>query len=222
MVAKLESVYTGTPKKLNDERGDWVSSIERDRVESSCEVTRTGLLGDRVAQPYHGGADAAICVHLMDHYRFWKERYGFDLEPGGVGENFVLDGITEEEILVGDSIRVGGALLQVSGPRVPCANQARHIGRSDWVKLTIKENRTGFYARVLEPGSVCAGDIWKLERRLNEYGSIQRINRCFYLDFDIDTAQRIMSLSGLGDWWKQQFKEKIKAQNEHWSESMTR
>ena len=221
MVAKIESVYRGQPKVLRDERGEWVSSIDRERVDLPFEVLSGGLLDDQVAQSYHGGADAAICVHLCDHYRFWNERYRLDLKPGGVGENFVLDGITEDEIFAGDIIRTGAALLQVSGPRVPCANQARHVGRSDWVKLTIRENRTGFYARVLEPGTVFPGDKWELERRLNEIGSITSINRCFYLDFEPNFARHALTLSGLGDWWKQQFREKLKGEQEHWSQAMS-
>ena len=221
MLAIIESVYRGQPKVLHDERGEWVSSIQRERVDAPIEVLKGMLSGDKVTQPYHGGADAAICVHLCDHYRFWRESYGVDLKPGGVGENFVLDGITEDEIFAGDIVRVGTALLQVSGPRVPCANQARHVGRSDWIKLTIRENRTGFYTRVLEPGTVRAGDVWQLEQRLNEIGSIPSINLCFYLDFDPEFARRALALRGLGDWWKQEFQEKLKVEQEHWSQAIS-
>lgn len=221
MIATIESLYRGKPKVLRDERGEWISSIDRERVDMPVEILSGGLQGDRVAQPYHGSPDAAICVHLCDHYRFWKERYGLNLTPGGIGENFVLNEITEDEIFVGDIVRTGGALLQVSGPRVPCANQARHVGRPDWVKLTITENRTGFYARVLEPGAVRPGDPWELKQRLNEFGSIPSINRCFYLDFDPNFARNVLTLSGLGDWWKQQFQEKLKGVQEHWSQTMS-
>ena len=222
MAAIIESAYRGQPKVLHDERGEWVSSIQRERIDAPCEILSGGLSGDRVAQSYHGSADAAICVHLCDHDRFWTERYGLALKPGGTGENFVLDGITEDEIFAGDMVGAGFALLQVSGPRVPCANLARHIGRSDWVKLTIRENRTGFYARVLEPGMVCPGDPWQLEQRLNEIGSIPSINRCIYLDFAPNFARQAFALHGLGDWWKQQFREKLTGDTEHWTQAMSR
>ena len=106
----------------------------------------------------------------MDHYRFWNERYGMSLAAGGVGENFTLENIREDEICAGDILRVGGAVFQVSGPRTPCANQARRVGRTDWVKLVIRENRTGFYMRVLEAGDVQPGDAWVLIERPNPEG----------------------------------------------------
>jgi MOSC domain-containing protein YiiM len=216
----IHSVFIGQPKTITDERGTWISSIYRDPVRGPVLLQKEGLVGDRVAQPYHGGPDAAICVHLLDHYRFWDSHYGLNLQPGYVGENFTLDRIGEDRICVGDIVRVGSGLVQVSGPRVPCANQARRIGRSDWVKLTIRENRTGFYLRVLEPGAVEAGNAWELQERLNPDGSIPAINRCMYLHFDPDDANRIIEMPGLGAWWRKELIQKLEKQNEHWTATM--
>jgi len=134
-----------------------------------------------------------------------------------VGENITLQNITEDQICVGDHVNLGTALVQVSGPRVPCANLARRIGRSDWVKLTIRENRTGFYLRVLEPGMVQAGDTWSLKQRFNEMGSIPAINRCMYLDFDPKYARIMLQMQGLEAWWKEQARQKLENQKKHWT-----
>ncbi len=216
----IHSIFIGQPKTITDERGTWVTSIYRDRVEGPVQLLKGGLDGDKVAQPYHGGPDGAVCVHLLDHYRFWNEQLGMSLQPGAVGENFTLDSITEDQVCAGDIVRVGTTLAQVSGPRVPCANQARRIGRPDWVKLTISHNRTGFYLRVLEPGMVQPGDAWDLKERLNPDGSISAINRCMYLHFDPAYAAQITQMQGLGDWWKEQVVERLEKQGEHWTASM--
>jgi MOSC domain-containing protein YiiM len=216
----VHSVFVGRPNVLRDNFGEWTSSIKRDPVSAPIELHAGGLHGDKVTQPYHGGPDAALCVHLCEHYDFWRRQYGLDLPAGTVGENFTLDGITEDEVCVGDVVRVGTSLVQVSGPRVPCANLARRIGRPDWVKLTIAENRTGFYLRVMQPGLVCAGDPWRLEDRLNEDGPMTAINRCIYLDFDREFALRIAKMTGLGKWWKQQFLEKLDRRGPHWTDTM--
>jgi MOSC domain-containing protein YiiM len=216
---QLAALFVGQPKAITDERGTWTSSIHRDRITEPVAVTVHGVTGDKVAQPYHGGADSAICVHLCDHYHFWNERYGMDLQPGHVGENFTLDAITEEELCAGDIVRVGSALVQVSGPRVPCANLARRIGRSDWVKLTIRENRTGAYLRVLAAGTVQEGDLWQLQERLNPQGSISAINRCMYLDFDPTYAEQMVQMEGLSAWWKEQAMER-QQQADHWTTTM--
>ncbi len=216
----LHSIFVGQPKTITDERGTWTSSIYRDPVYTPVQVQKGGLVGDKVTQPYHGGADADICVHLLDHYHFWQTHYGLNLQPGFVGENFTLAGISEEQICAGDIVRVGTALVQVTGPRTPCANQARRIGRKDWVKLTIRENRTGFYMRVMEDGIVQPGDAWQLQERLNPDGSIPAINRCLYLAFDPVYAQRVSHMQGLGDWWKQQAIERGEQLEKHWTAAM--
>jgi len=217
---KIQAVFTGRPRSIVDEQGSWTSSIFRDRVDTPVSVSIRGLDGDKVAQPYHGGSGAAICVHLADHYAFWNARYGMDLKAGSVGENITLEGISEDQICVGDRVRLGTAMVQVSGPRVPCANLARRIGRPDWVKLTVIENRTGFYLRVLEPGVVQAGDFWVLEERVNYTGSIPGINRCMYLEFDQDFARAMLEMPGLEAWWKDQARQKIEDRTGHWTLNM--
>jgi MOSC domain-containing protein YiiM len=216
----IDSIFVGQPKTLTDERGTWTSSIYRGRVEGPVQLGSGGLTGDKATQPYHGGPELAVCVHLLDHYRFWNERYGMNLQPGHVGENFALANIAEDQVCAGDIVRVGTAMVQVSGPRVPCANQARRIGRSDWVKLTIRENRTGFMLRVLEPGTVQAGDAWDLIERLNPDGSISALNSCFYLRFDPEYAARVARMAGLSDWWKEQMVQRQREPADHWATGM--
>ena len=216
----LACLFAGQPQTLEDDRGAWRSSIRRSAVLESIEVTLDGLWGDRVTQPYHGGPGAAICVHLLDHYRFWNMESGLSLSAGCVGENFTLANITEDAVCAGDVVQVGTALFQVSGPRVPCANLARHLRRADWVKKTIRENRTGFYLRVLETGRVRAGDSWSVRERPNPDGSIHAINKCMYLAFNEESAKRFMGMTGLADWWKQQFRDKLETRSEHWTEAM--
>ena len=222
MLPFLAAVFVGQPETIEDSRGSWQSSIRRKAVSEAVAVTSSGLLGDRVAQQYHGGPEAAVCVHLLDHYRFWEETHGVRLAPGSVGENFALDRVVEDAVCAGDVLRVGTARFQVSGPRVPCANLARHLNRPDWVKRTIRDNRTGFYLRVLVTGSVCAGDSWVLEERIHPEATIPALNRCLYLAFDPEFAKRALDMAGLADWWKQQFAERLAAKAEHWTEGMKR
>lgn len=87
----IHSIFVGQPKTITDERGTWTSSIYRELITRPVQVQKGGLVGDKVAQPYHGGPDSAICVHLLDHYRFWNAHYALTLHPGNVGENFTLD-----------------------------------------------------------------------------------------------------------------------------------
>jgi MOSC domain-containing protein YiiM len=218
--SRVEAIFAGGPRTLHDERGAWRSSISKQPVLSPAEVTLRGLVGDKANLPIHGGPDAALCIHLSSHYDFWNAHLGVALRPGAVGENLTVADLAEDDVSVGDIVRIGSVLAQVSGPRVPCTNQARYVGRKDWVKLTIRENRTGFYMRVLEPGALSVGDPWLLQERRHEDASIPRINRCMYLSFDPAFAQRMTGMTALTDWWKQQAAEKLAAREPHWTESM--
>jgi MOSC domain-containing protein YiiM len=205
----IHSIYIGGPKTFCDAQGEWRSTIARDRVDEPVQVEVRGLVNDQCTQPYHHSPECAICVHLLDHYRFWDEQYGIKLQPGGVGENFVLASLSEDDVCIGDIIRVGTARMQVSAPRIPCANQARHVGRADWVKLTVQELRPGFYLRVLEPGTVQPGEVWHLEERLNPGATLRIFNRCWYHDFDRRLAQTFATLPCLMAWWQERFAEKL-------------
>jgi len=201
---RIDAVFAGGPKTLQDDRGPWRSSIDKQPLTGPVEVTPRGIVGDKATQRFYGGPDAALCIHLADHYAFWRERYGIDLKPGAVGENLTISGLTEDNIFVGDIVRLGSVLAQVSGPRVPCANQARHVHRKDWVKLSIRENRTGLYMRILEPGTLQPGDQWLPVDRRNDTASIPAINDCMYLHFDPAFAERMLHMPALTAWWKQQ------------------
>lgn len=202
-VGRVVGVFIGGPKTLRDAQGEWQSSIARERATGPVQVEHRGLVGDRATQRYHGTSEIAVCLHFMAHYQFWNQHYGLNLGPGAVGENLTLEALDEADICAGDIFQIGTARLQISAPRTPCENQARHIGRSDWVKLTLQELRTGLYARVLSPGSLQAGDPLILETRLNPGLTMRALTHCYFHDYQDEMAQRFMRADGLMEWWKQ-------------------
>ncbi len=68
----------------------------------------------------------------------------------------------EETTRIGDVWRIGGALLQVSQPRSPCAKVAARLGIPDLVMRARRSRTTGLHLRVLEPGELGAGDAIEL------------------------------------------------------------
>jgi MOSC domain-containing protein YiiM len=201
-------VFIGGPKTLVDAQGEWRSSISRDRVKGPTPLEIRGFVGDQATQPYHGSPDLAVCLHAQSHYDFWNSTLGTYLQPGAVGENITLDTWDDSMICVGDVLRVGTARIQISAPRTPCANQARHIGRPDWVQRTIQALRTGMYARVLDPGTLQAGDRVVLEARPNPGLTIGALNACFYHSYNAPIAERFIAAEGLMDWWRDRLSNK--------------
>ncbi|MEZ4630676.1 MAG: MOSC domain-containing protein [Deinococcales bacterium] len=110
----IHALFVGKPKSIRDEKGTWTSSIFRDPVDKVMAKVG-GLVGDKVTQSYHGGEDADICLHLLEHYQFWNEHYDMNLKAGYVGENITLVGVDEKDVCVGDVVRLGEAIIQVSG-----------------------------------------------------------------------------------------------------------
>ncbi len=203
----IHSVYVGQPQTYTNERGTWQSSIFRSPVQGAIELGPRGLLGDQVSDTKnHGSPSQAVCCHLLEHYEFWNRVYGMSLSAGNVGENWTLTGAGEDEICVNDIYQVGTARIRVSGPRVPCFKQAYRVDRADWVDLTIKELRTGFYLWVETPGSVQAGDPWELVLRSHAGISIQAVNRCVYQEFDPELARQLLTIPDLPPYWQRKMK----------------
>lgn len=205
---RIVAVCVGGPKTLTDARGAYQSSIARDRVAGPITLETRGFVGDQATQWYHGSPDLAVCIHSLTHYAFWNATLNMRLQPGAVGENLTFDRWDDRTLCVGDVLRIGTARIQLSAPRSPCENQARYVGRPDWVKLTIQELRTGIYARVLTSGVLQAGGQVVLEHRPHPGLTIWALNRCFYHTFDPTLAQRFIAAQGLMEWWKQRLRDK--------------
>ena len=84
--ATVEAVFTSRPSRFTDEPCTWTSSILRERMEGPAAISLGGLAGDKVAQPYHGGPSAAICVHLANHYASENERSRPGVQAGATGQ----------------------------------------------------------------------------------------------------------------------------------------
>jgi MOSC domain-containing protein YiiM len=90
---------------------------------------------------------------------------GRELPPGRFGENLRTAGLDLTDALLGERWRVGTALLEVTSPRIPCANFARFWNEPQLVKRFTARGTVGAYLRVLEPGDVGAGDAVEVVER---------------------------------------------------------
>ena len=116
-----------------------------------------------------GPAGNATAVHSEEVFAFFAEHYNHWAATLGVprqawrdcfwGENLMLSGLAEDRLHIGDLLRVGGAVLEVTSPRVPCFKVAWRLGQPpDFVAQLNADGRMGCYLRVIEPGSIQAGD----------------------------------------------------------------
>jgi MOSC domain-containing protein YiiM len=163
----LAGVYVGEPSVLGHRREQPVlSAITKARVTvPELKLTELNLDGDRQADlTVHGGVDKAVYVYPAAHYPAWAAD-GFEASLADFGENISLTGVTEDDVRIGDVWAWGDALVQVSQPRSPCFKLAMKTGRKDVVPAMIDSGRSGWYLRVLRPGTVpTSGSVELVER----------------------------------------------------------
>lgn len=130
-----------------------------------------GLAGDEQADlSVHGGPDKAVYGYPAAHYAGWAADFpelADRLAVGAMGENLSLGGLVEGDLCVGDVHAVGTARLQVCQPRQPCFKLALHLGEKRAGKAMVRSGRSGWYYRVVTPGTLRAGDAVALADRPN-------------------------------------------------------
>jgi MOSC domain-containing protein YiiM len=99
----------------------------------------------------HGGEHRAVFVCQKDSYHYW-ERFlcRSDFTFGQFGENFTMEGLPDDKVCIGDRYRTGGAVFEVTQPRVRCYRMGIRMNEPRMPALLIACRRPGFYFRVLQ------------------------------------------------------------------------
>jgi MOSC domain-containing protein YiiM len=153
---RVLAVNVGTPELLMERRGQPVQSgIRKHRLPDGPIVVReTNIEGDGQADLVnHGGPDKAVYVYPSEHLPLWKAEVGYDGGDSPFGENLTISGMLEDEARIGDIWQWGEVRMQVSQPRWPCFKLAHRSGHPDMIKRLVASNRSGWYMRVLQPGT---------------------------------------------------------------------
>jgi MOSC domain-containing protein YiiM len=130
------------------------TGIFKHPVSGPIRLGKEDVEGDSVIdRRHHGGLDKACYLYSADHYPFWRGLYPhLDWQWGMFGENLTVAGLDESELRIGDTFRIGTAIVQVSQPRQPCFKHGVRFGDPDAVKKFIEAEKPGVYVRVLEEG----------------------------------------------------------------------
>lgn len=209
-MALLTSLNVGRPSTFGGTE-PWRSGIFKSAVAGPLHLAAQNLSGDGQADlKVHGGPDKAVCVYSADHYPFWREHLGVpECGPGWFGENFSVEGQTETAVAIGDTYRIGTAVVQISQPRAPCWKLGRRWNRLDMPKLVLASGRTGWYLRVIETGDVQPGDTFSLLERPFARWTIDAVNAAAYSrggTTDIDAARELANCPALAESWREGFR----------------
>lgn len=146
---------------------EWTSGIVKRAVEGKVWAGTTNLAGDGQGdRKNHGGAEKALFAYPVSHYAYWQKKLQrTDFNIGAFGENLAVRNMTEADLCIGDAFCIGEAIVQVSQPRRPCWRPARRWRIKD-LSIQIQDlGLTGWYFRVLQEGTIQAGDVLKLQER---------------------------------------------------------
>ena len=212
---QLLSVNVALPKSIDYKAMSIETGIFKEPIDGRVMLRLTNLDGDKQADlRVHGGPYKAVYAYPHEHYATWQAELGrSDFVYGQFGENFTVTGLLETEVYVGNSYRVGAAVVQVTQPRVPCYKLGIRMNDPSFVKRFMVAERSGFYLRVLEEGLVGAGDRFELVQEDPQQMTVHDINHLLYFEQDPLLAEKALKIEALAPGWRASFEDMLATVN---------
>jgi MOSC domain-containing protein YiiM len=198
--ARVIAVSTGQVAALAIGGKPSQSAIDKRPSAASVWAGKLGLDGDQQADEVnHGGYDQAVYAYAREDLDWWTERLGRELRNGLFGENITTAGLDISGAAIGETWRMGDAVVQVTSARIPCVTFSSWMGEDHWVKRFARAGRPGAYLRVLSEGEVGPGaDIEVLDRPA-VLVTVSESMRAFYGDAAL--MRKLLEVDGRGARW---------------------
>jgi MOSC domain-containing protein YiiM len=158
-VGSVLSVNVAQMRQI-ERRGELVwTGIWKHPVTGPVAVRGVNVEGDDQGdRSVHGGPDKAVYAYAREDIDWWERELARELPDGVFGENLTLHGVDPARALIGERWRIGSVLLEVSEPRFPCWKLGVRFGDPLMLKRFAQAHRTGAYLRIVEEGTLEAGD----------------------------------------------------------------
>jgi len=212
---RLVSVNVGLPRDIAWKGRTVHTGIWKNPVTGRCRVGRLNLQGDAQGDlAGHGGEHRAVFVYQIESYRYWQEQLKrTDFVNGQFGENFTVEGLPDNVVSIGDRYQIGGALFEVTQPRVTCYRVGIRMNEPRMPALLTSSGRPGFYFRVLREGEVAAGDEIVKVGEAGERMTIAEVNALLYLpNHARDRLERALRVEALAPGWRASFEALLQSQ----------
>ena len=213
-MARLVSVNVGLPRDV-EWRGQTVhTGIWKSPVGGPQRLRRLNIDGDGQGDlAGHGGEQRAVYVYQLESYDYWAGRLARDdFTYGQFGENFTVSGLADDEVCIGDRWRIGGAVVEVTQPRVTCYRVGIRMNEPRMPSMLTGSGRPGFYLRVLEEGEVEAGQSIVKVADGPEHMTVAEANALLYrAPHPRDQLERALRIPALSPGWQWSFGELLAA-----------
>jgi len=208
-MASVVSVNVGLPRRVGFPTTSLPeTAIEKRPVDGPVRITSYGVDGNACADTvHHGDEDMRVYAYSVEDYRWWDTELGLGagagLAPGHFAEQLTTEGVDLNAALVGETWRVGTAVLQIAHVRIPCQTFKGWMGHTGhdatgWVRRFAAAGRPGPYFRVIEEGVVHAGDPIVVVDRPDHDVSVATMFRALMTDPRL--LPRLLAVDGLKDW----------------------
>jgi ferredoxin-NADP reductase/MOSC domain-containing protein YiiM len=214
----LLSVNVGMPKNVAWQGKTVYTGAWKHPVDGPAMVGRLNIDGDGQGDlAGHGGEQRAVLVYQVQSYRHWQRHFGRDdLGYGQFGENLTVDGLTDDEVCIGDRYRIGEAEFEVTQPRVTCYRVGMRMGEPELPALQVSHHRPGFYMRVITEGRIQAGDRIVKTRSGPGALSVADADALLYLPGRDRTKLRAaVRIPALSPGWQQSFRDLLAEDDQH-------
>jgi MOSC domain-containing protein YiiM len=134
---------------------------------SEGAVTASGIAGDAWRYPFHGGPKRAILLITSEGVDSLAAQ-GFSVYYGALGENLTTRGLDRLLLRLGQRFRAGQVTIELTQMRCPCdtlsvygtgIQAAMYDARAQaGDAASLVWGLSGFYASVVEPGTLRPGD----------------------------------------------------------------
>ncbi|WP_110927844.1 MOSC domain-containing protein [Bacillus massiliglaciei] len=207
---EIVSLQIGRPQIRNYMGMQINTAMDKQKIES-VTVRFERLEGDDVGnKKHHGGKDRVICFYPYEHYPYWENTYSKKLPLPAFGENLTVRGMTEKDMYIGDILKIGETVIQITQGRVPCATISMFNAEKDFLRNVKETGFCGYFARVLEEGQIREGDQPLLLERSENSVSVFYATHVLLNGMDgIQGIESVLSVSSLADEWKKKL-EKLK------------
>ncbi len=214
VLGRLESLHAGAARTFDSADGGYATALTKAALTGPVLLTADGIPGDEhVHVKAHGGEAKAIHQYPREHYPLWIAEHPeatARFHPGAFGENFSTTGLTEATACVGDVVRVGGAVLELTQPREPCGILTRQFGVANFSRQVQATRRCGWYWRVLEAGEARAGDDFVLLARPEPQWTVAAFLDVWWRDvLNREKLEAMLRITALPEKWRQKVEKRL-------------
>jgi MOSC domain-containing protein YiiM len=211
-VPKIISLNVARPR-LAIYKGQTINTgIFKQPVEGPVRLRTLNLDGDRQADlSVHGGPYKAVYAYPSEHYPFWRgELPGMELPWGVFGENFTTQGLAENDLHIGDHLKIGDAIVMVRQTRTPCYKLAVKFQRDDMIERFLVSGLSGFYFSVEREGTMQSGDSFEVVSHAYDALTIAEMNQLIATDrYNRALLEKAIATPALPEDWREHFSERL-------------